>query len=88
VIGLTLTAARDLARHNIRVCTIAPGIFDTPLMQLAPDKVRQPLLDSTQFPHRFGIPAEYGDLAAHIVSNAYLNGETIRIDSGMRMTPR
>ena len=57
-------------------------------MQLAPDKVREPLLDSTQFPHRFGIPAEYGDLAAHIVSNAYLNGETIRIDSGMRMTPR
>ena len=77
VIGLTLTAARDLARHNIRVCTIAPGIFDTPLMQLAPDKVRQPLLDSTQFPHRFGAPSEYGDLAAHIVSNSYLNGETI-----------
>ena len=54
VIGLTLTAARDLARHAVRVCTIAPGIFDTPLMQLAPDKVRDPLLDSTQFPHRFG----------------------------------
>ena len=88
VIGLTLTAARDLARHGIRVCTIAPGIFDTPLMQLAPDKVRDPLLESTQFPHRFGAPEEYGDLAAHIVSNTYLNGETIRIDSGMRMTPR
>ncbi len=88
VIGLTLTAARDLARHSIRVCTIAPGIFDTPLMQLAPDKIRQPLLDSTQFPHRFGDPKEYGELATHIVNNSYLNGETIRIDSGMRMTPR
>ena len=54
VIGLTITAARDLARHSIRVCTIAPGIFDTPLMQLAPDKIRDPLLESTQFPHRFG----------------------------------
>ena len=88
VIGLTITAARDLARHAIRVCTIAPGIFDTPLMQLAPDKVREPLLDSTQFPHRFGQPSEFGLLAAHIVENPYLNGETIRLDSAMRMTPR
>ena len=88
VIGLTITAARDLARHSIRVCTIAPGIFDTPLMQLAPDKIRDPLLESTQFPHRFGQPSEFGQLAAHIVENSYLNGETIRLDSGMRMKPR
>ena len=88
VIGLTITAARDLARHAIRVCTIAPGIFDTPLMQLAPDKVRDPLLESTQFPHRFGQPNEFGDLAVHIVENTYLNSETIRLDSGMRMKPR
>ena len=88
VIGLTLTAARDLARHAIRVNTIAPGIFDTPLMKLAPDKVRDPLLESTQFPHRFGDPSEFGNLASHIVDNTYLNGETIRIDSGMRMKPR
>ena len=88
VIGLTLTAARDLARHAIRVNTIAPGIFDTPLMKLAPDKVRDPLLESTQFPHRFGNPSEFGNLAAHIVDNTYLNGETIRIDSGMGMKPR
>ena len=88
VIGLTLTAARDLARHAIRVNTIAPGIFDTPLVKLAPDKVRDPLLESTQFPHRFGDPSEFGNLAAHIVDNTYLNGETIRIDSGMRMKPR
>ena len=70
VIGLTLTAARDLARHAVRVCTIAPGIFDTPLMQLAPEKVRDPLLESTQFPHRFGQPSEFADLAVHIVENA------------------
>ena len=88
VIGLTLTAARDLARHAVRVCTIAPGIFDTPLMQLAPDKVREPLLDSTQFPHRFGKPQEFAELAVHIVENTYLNGETIRLDSAMRMKPR
>ncbi len=88
VIGLTLTAARDLARHAVRVCTIAPGIFDTPLMQLAPDKVRDPLLESTQFPHRFGKPNEFAELAIHIVENTYLNGETIRLDSAMRMTPR
>ena len=88
VIGLTLTAARDLARHGIRVCTIAPGIFDTPLMKMAPDKIRDPLLDSTQFPHRFGNPQEFALLSEHIVNNSYLNGETIRLDSGMRMTPR
>ena len=88
VIGLTITAARDLARHSIRVCTIAPGIFDTPLMQLAPEKVRDPLLESTQFPHRFGKPNEFAELVLHIVSNTYLNGETIRLDSGMRMQPR
>ena len=88
VIGLTLTAARDLARHGIRVNTIAPGIFDTPLMKMAPEKVRDPLLESTQFPHRFGNPSEFGFLAAHIVENTYLNGETIRLDSGMRMKPR
>ena len=88
VIGLTLTAARDLARHGVRVNTIAPGIFDTPLMKLAPEKVRDPLLESTQFPHRFGDPVEFGKLAAHIVENTYLNGETIRLDSAMRMQPR
>ena len=88
VISLTITAARDLARHSIRVCTIAPGIFDTPLMQLASDKVRDPLLESTQFPHRFGKPCEFAELVLHIVSNTYLNGETIRLDSGMRMQPR
>ena len=88
VIGLTLTAARDLARHNIRVCTIAPGIFDTPLMQLAKDENKETLLESTQFPHRFGDVSEYAQLAEHIISNIYLNGETIRLDSAMRMGPQ
>ena len=85
VIGMTLTAARDLARHGIRVCTIAPGIFDTPLMSLAKEENKQSLLEATQFPHRFGNTKEFADLAGHIVQNSYLNGETIRLDSAMRM---
>ena len=85
VIGMTLTAARDLARHSIRVCTIAPGIFDTPLMSLAKEENKEALLSSTQFPHRFGDVKEYAQLAEHIINNNYLNGETIRLDSAMRM---
>ena len=85
VIGMTLTAARDLARHSIRVCTIAPGIFDTPLMSLAKEENKEALLNSTQFPHRFGDVKEYAQLAEHIINNTYLNGETIRLDSAMRM---
>ena len=85
VIGMTITAARDLARHSIRVCTIAPGIFDTPLMSLAKDENKEALLKTTQFPHRFGDVKEYAQLAEHIINNTYLNGETIRLDSAMRM---
>ncbi len=88
VIGLTLTAARDLARHSIRVCSIAPGIFDTPLMQLAQEENKERLLKSTQYPHRFGKPSEFANLVEHIINNPYLNGETIRLDSAMRMEPR
>ena len=88
VIGLTITAARDLARHSIRVCTIAPGIFDTPLMQLAKEENKETLLESTQFPHRFGNVKEFAQLAEHIVNNSYINGETIRLDSAMRMGPK
>ena len=88
VIGMTITSARDLARHNIRVCTIAPGIFDTPLMALAKDENKEALLKSTQFPHRFGDVKEYAQLAEHIINNTYLNGETIRLDSAMRMEAR
>ena len=82
---MTLTSARDLARHSIRVCTIAPGIFDTPLMALAKDENKEALLKSTQFPDRFGDVKEYAQLAEHIINNTYLNGETIRLDSAMRM---
>ena len=88
VIGLTLTAARDLARHGIRVCTIAPGIFNTPLMQLAKEENKESLLETTQFPHRFGEPEEFAKLVGHIIENSYLNGETIRLDSAMRMQPK
>ena len=85
VIGMTITSGRDLASHSIRVCTIAPGIFDTPLMSLAKEENKEALLKTTQFPHRFGDVKEYAQLAEHIINNTYLNGETIRLDSAMRM---
>ncbi len=88
VVGMTLPIARDLARSNIRVCTIAPGIFETPMMMGMPDKVRQPLIEMVQFPHRLGEAPEYALLARQIVENPYLNGETIRLDGGIRMQPR
>ena len=88
VVGMTLPIARDLARHGVRVCTIAPGIFETPMMMGAPDRVRLPLIDSVQFPNRLGEAPEFAQLARHIVENPYLNGETIRLDGGIRMQPR
>lgn len=88
VVGMTLPIARDLASIGVRCCTIAPGIFNTPLMNAAPDTVKLPLIEMTQFPKRLGIPAEYAKLAVHIVENAFLNGETIRIDGGIRMAPK
>ncbi len=88
VIGLTLPVARDLARDGIRCCTIAPGIFETPMMSGAPDRVRLPLIESVQFPKRLGDPREYAMLAQQIIENSYFNGQTIRLDGGIRMTPR
>lgn len=88
VVGMTLPIARDLARSGIRVCTIAPGIFETPMMMGAPDRVRDPLIDMVQFPHRLGEAPEYALLARQIVENPYLNGETIRLDGGIRMQPK
>jgi NAD(P)-dependent dehydrogenase (short-subunit alcohol dehydrogenase family) len=88
VVGMTLPIARDLASIGVRCCTIAPGIFNTPLMNAAPDTVKLPLIEMTQFPKRLGIPSEYARLAVHIVENAFLNGETIRIDGGIRMAPK
>ncbi|HET8729976.1 MAG TPA: 3-hydroxyacyl-CoA dehydrogenase [Moraxellaceae bacterium] len=88
VVGMTLPMARDLAGAGIRVNTVAPGIFNTPLMNAAPDSVKLPLIEMTQFPKRLGMPAEYAKLCVHIVENAFLNGETIRIDGAIRMQPR
>ncbi len=88
VVGMTLPIARDLAPLGIRVMTIAPGIFDTPMMKGMTAEVRDPLLKMVQSPKRFGEPKEYAALAAHIISNQYLNGEVIRLDGAIRMEPR
>ncbi|MDX1670646.1 MAG: 3-hydroxyacyl-CoA dehydrogenase [Limnobacter sp.] len=85
VVGMTLPMARDLSRYGVRVMTIAPGIFDTPMMQGVSDEYRQPLIAMVQNPKRFGDPKEYGALCATIVENTYLNGEVIRLDGGIRM---
>jgi len=88
VVALTLPAARELARFGIRVMTIAPGLFDTPLMAGLPEAARESLAGQVPFPSRLGRPAEYAELAAHIVENGMLNGEVIRLDGAIRMAPR
>jgi NAD(P)-dependent dehydrogenase (short-subunit alcohol dehydrogenase family) len=88
VVGLTLPAARDLARQGIRVCTIAPGLFDTPLLAGLPEEARQALGASIPFPPRLGRPEEYARLACHIAENLMLNGEVIRLDGAIRMAPK
>jgi len=88
VVGLTLPAARDLARLGIRVCTIAPGLFDTPLLAGLPEESRQALGAQVPHPPRLGRPEEYAQLACHIAENPMLNGETIRLDGALRMPPR
>ena len=88
VAGMTLPMARDLAQHGIRVCTIAPGLFATPLMKTLPEPVQQSLAASIPFPSRLGKPEEFAELAAHIIHNTHLNGEVIRLDGALRMAPR
>ncbi len=88
VAGLTLPAARDLARLGIRVCTIAPGLFDTPLLAALPQESRDALGASIPFPSRLGRPEEYAKLACHIAENTMLNGEVVRLDGALRMPPR
>jgi NAD(P)-dependent dehydrogenase (short-subunit alcohol dehydrogenase family) len=88
VVGMTLPAARDLAQYGIRVNTIAPGLFDTPLLAALPEEARTKLGAGVPFPQRLGTPAEYAQLACHIVENRMLNGETIRLDGALRMPPR
>ena len=88
IVGLTLPAARDLAGRGIRVVTIAPGLFDTPLLAALPQEQRDALGAQVPFPGRLGRPEEYAALAAHIVENPMLNGEVIRLDGALRMAPR
>jgi len=88
VVGLTLPVARDLSRSGIRVCTIAPGIFKTPMMAGLPEEAQKSLGQQVPFPPRLGEPSEYASLACHIVENQMLNGETIRLDGAIRMAPR
>lgn len=86
VVGLTLPLARELTRHGIRVMTIAPGVFATPMMEALPEKARTQLEASVPYPKRLGMPAEFANLAVHIIENAYLNSEVIRLDGAIRMT--
>jgi NAD(P)-dependent dehydrogenase (short-subunit alcohol dehydrogenase family) len=88
IVGMTLPAARDLSSAGIRVCTIAPGIFDTPLLGQLSDEIRAALGAAVPFPSRLGQPPEYAALAVHIVENEVLNGEVIRLDGALRMPPR
>ncbi|TXI32071.1 MAG: SDR family NAD(P)-dependent oxidoreductase [Ottowia sp.] len=88
VVGMTLPMARDLAQHGIRVCTIAPGLFSTPLMRTLPQPVQASLAASIPFPSSLGTPEEFAELACHIVTNGHLNGEVIRLDGALRMAPR
>jgi NAD(P)-dependent dehydrogenase (short-subunit alcohol dehydrogenase family) len=88
VVGMTLPVARDLARSGIRVVTIAPGIFETPMLKGMPQEVQDSLARQVPFPSRLGKPAEYAALVQHIVHNEMLNGETIRLDGAIRMGPK
>lgn len=88
IVGMTLPLARDLAQFGIRVCTIAPGLFATPLMNELPAEVQQNLAASIPFPKRLGKPEEFASLAAEVIRNGHLNGEVIRLDGALRMAPR
>ncbi len=88
IVGMTLPIARELARYGIRVMTIAPGIFDTPLMASLPQAARDSLAQQVPFPPRLGRPAEYAALVKHIIENEMLNGEVIRLDGAIRMAPK
>jgi len=88
VAALTLPAARELARHGIRVVTIAPGIFETPMLKGLPENVQEALGAAVPFPKRLGRPEEYAALVRHILENQMLNGEVIRLDGAIRMAPQ
>ena len=88
VVGMTIVAARDLASKGIRVCTIAPGTFDTPLLNRLPDEVKVSLAKAAPHPSRLGQAHEYAKLVVQVIDNGMLNGETIRLDGAIRMAPR
>ena len=88
VVGMTLPAARELARFGVRVVTIAPGLIGTPMLLSMPQEVQDSLIATTLFPKRLGLPAEYAKLALHIIDNAMINGETIRLDGAVRLAPK
>jgi 3-hydroxyacyl-CoA dehydrogenase/3-hydroxy-2-methylbutyryl-CoA dehydrogenase len=88
IVSMTLPAARDLAPVGVRVCAIAPGVFDTPLLGALPEDAREELRRGALFPARFGLPHEFAALVAHVVENEMLNGEVIRLDGALRMPPR
>lgn len=88
IVGMTLPAARDLAKTGIRVCTIVPGIINTPMLAQVPEPARESLAKQVPFPSRLGDPSEFGMLVQHIVENGYLNGECIRLDGAIRMGPQ
>jgi NAD(P)-dependent dehydrogenase (short-subunit alcohol dehydrogenase family) len=88
VVGMTLPIARDLMRDGIRVNTILPGTFNTPMLQRAPDKVKEALAAQVPFPRRLGLPEEYAALALLMITNGYMNGEDVRLDGAIRMGPR
>ena len=88
IVGMTLPIARDLAQFGIRVMTIAPGLFETPMLASLPEAARESLGKQTPFPSRLGRPAEYADLVKHIIQNVMLNGEVIRLDGAIRLAPR
>jgi NAD(P)-dependent dehydrogenase (short-subunit alcohol dehydrogenase family) len=88
IVSMTITAARDLAPVGVRVCTIAPGLMDTPLLGTLPDAQKAALAKDVVFPKRLGVPDNYAQLVQSIVENPYLNGETIRIDGALRMPPK
>ncbi|MDY7533060.1 SDR family NAD(P)-dependent oxidoreductase [Pseudomonas sp. Bout1] len=88
VVGMTLPIARDLAGEGVRINCILPGLFATPMMAGLPDTVQQSLAASVPFPHRLGLPEEYADLATFLITNSYMNGESVRLDGAIRLAPR
>jgi NAD(P)-dependent dehydrogenase (short-subunit alcohol dehydrogenase family) len=88
IVGMTLPIAREFTRIGVRVMTVAPGVFWTPMLEGMPEHVQEALAASIPFPSRLGRPAEYADLVAHIVENGYFNGETVRLDGAVRLTPK